>query len=160
MLSVMFMNSSVSAKYGNDFSRKWKLMRGVRQGGGGVLSAYLFCIYFDDILETIGNLGIGCKLGINYMNVQAYADDIVLLAPTASGLQPLLENASSLITDSDLVLKPRKTKTMVFRPKYLRINDHLTFSFFNDPIEVVDSFKYLGCTLSSKFNDFLDIDRC
>ena len=158
MLSVMFMNSSVSVKYGNDFSRKWKLLRGVRQGG--VLSAYLFCIYLDDILENIGNLGIGCKLGINYMNVQAYADDIVLLAPTASGLRTLLENASSLITDSDLVLNTRKTKTMVFRPKNLRTNDHPTFSVFNDPIEVVDSFKYLGCTLSSKFNDCLDIDRC
>ena len=88
-------------------------------------------------------------MGINYINVQAYADDIVLLAPT-----------SSLITDSDLVLNPRKTKTMIFRPKYLRISDHLTFSVFNNPIDVVDSFKYLGCTLSSKFNDCLDIDRC
>ena len=157
MLSVMLKNSSVSVKYGNDFSRKWKLLKGVRQGG--VLSAYLFCIYLDDILETIGNLDIGCQLGINYMNVQAYADDIVLLSPTASGLRSLLENASSLITDSELVLNPRKIKTMVFRPKYLRINDHLTCSVFNDPIEVVDSFKYLGCTLSSKFNDCLDIDR-
>ena len=104
----MSMNSSVSVKYGNDFSRKWKLMRGVRQGG--VLSAYLFCIYLDDILETIGNLGIVCKLGINYMNVQAYADDIVLLAPTASGLQSLLENASSLITDSDLIINQGKQR--------------------------------------------------
>ena len=151
------MNSSVSVKYGNDFIRKLKLLRGVRQGG--VLCAYLFCIYLDDILETIGNLGIGCKLGINYMNVQVYADDIVLLSQTASGLQSLLESASSLITDSDLVLNPMKTKTMFFRPKYLCSNDHLTFSVFNDPIEVVDSFKYLGCTLSSKFNDCLDIDR-
>ena len=56
MLSVMFMNSSVSVKYGNDFSRKWKLLRGVRQGG--VLCAYLLCIHLDDISETIGNLGI------------------------------------------------------------------------------------------------------
>ena len=32
MLSDMFMNNSVSVKYGNDFYRKWKLLRGVRQG--------------------------------------------------------------------------------------------------------------------------------
>ena len=78
ILSVMFMNTSVSVRYGNDFSRKWKLLRGIRQGG--VLSAYLFFIYLDDILETIGNLGIGCKLGINFINVQAYADYIFFIS--------------------------------------------------------------------------------
>ena len=79
-----------------------------------MLYAYLFCVHLDDILETIGNLGVGCKLGINYINVQAYADDIVLLAPTASGLQSLLENASFLLADSELVLITRKTRAMVF----------------------------------------------
>ena len=43
------MNSSVSVKYDNDFSRKWELLRGVRQGA--VPSSYLFCIYLEDILE-------------------------------------------------------------------------------------------------------------
>ena len=37
--------------------------------------------------EIFTQLGVGCKLGINVMNVQAYADDIVLMAPSASGLQ-------------------------------------------------------------------------
>ena len=56
--------------------------------------------------------------------MQAYADDIILLALTASGLQSLLENAGSLLADSDLVfLSTRKTKAMAF-------------SVFNDPIEV------------------------
>ena len=73
----MFLNSFVSVKYDDAVSKKWNLKRGVRQGG--VLSAFLFCVYIDAILTSISQLGVDCKLGINVMNVQAYADDIVLM---------------------------------------------------------------------------------
>ena len=36
--------------------------RGVRQGG--VLSAYLFVLYFDNILKEISSMSCGCRLGL------------------------------------------------------------------------------------------------
>ena len=107
----MFTNSSVSVMYNNVLSNKWSIKRGVRQGG--VLSAFLFCIYVDDILKSLAELGVGCKLGINNMNIQAYADDMVLLSPSPCGLRKL-SLAVNLI-EADLILNVRKTVVMVFR---------------------------------------------
>ena len=103
----MFINSYVSVKYNAAMSRKWNLKRGVRQGG--ILSAFLFCVYMDDVLETVAKFGVGGKLGISTMNIQAYADDLVLLSPSSSGLQKLLERAGELLAEEGLVLNVRKT---------------------------------------------------
>ena len=60
LLRVMFINSYVSVKYNDAMSRKWNLKRSVRQGE--ILSAFLFCAYMEDVLETVAKFGVGCKL--------------------------------------------------------------------------------------------------
>ena len=60
----------------------WNIARGIRQGG--VTSALLFNIYINEILSKMKDLNIGCRMGISKVNIQAYADDLVLLSPTAS----------------------------------------------------------------------------
>ena len=46
----------------------------------------LFCLYIDDLLVTLSKSGVGCFIGKNFVGALAYADDIVLVAPTASAL--------------------------------------------------------------------------
>ena len=75
----IFKNTSVSVYFKGSNSIPWMSRRGVRQGG--VTSAYLFCIYIDDILTEISKLPSKCKLGISNLNIQAYADDIVVFCP-------------------------------------------------------------------------------
>ena len=58
----------------------------------------------------------GCRLGINKINVQAYADDIILFSPTAGSLQQLLNRIVILVKQNDLLNNANKTKIMVFRP--------------------------------------------
>ena len=106
------------------FSNKWNLNRGVRQGG--ILSAFLFCVYIDDILVSLENNYNGCKLGINLINRIAYADDLVFLAPTAADQLSILSDVGNRIADLGLVINVRKTVCMVFRPKRL-LSDHLNF---------------------------------
>ena len=48
---------------------------------GGILSPILFCRYIRDLLHDIAQAGIGCNIGGVFINILAYADDIVLLAP-------------------------------------------------------------------------------
>ena len=55
-------------------------MNGTRQGG--VLSPYFFSRYIRDLIVGIANSGVGCKLSGHFVNVLAYADDIVLIAPS------------------------------------------------------------------------------
>ena len=42
-------------------------------------SAFLFNIYINEIIERLSHMNLGCKLGINTVNIMAYADDIILL---------------------------------------------------------------------------------
>ena len=50
----------------------------------------MFNLYIDDILTSISKTQVGCKLGLSLLSVQAYADDMILMSPTSSGLQRLL----------------------------------------------------------------------
>jgi len=61
---------------------------GTQQGGS--LSPFLFCRYIRDLLQEVAQSDIGCNVGGLTMNILAYADDIVLLAPAWRVMQALL----------------------------------------------------------------------
>jgi len=48
---------------------------------GGILSPYLFTRYIRELLSVVSSCRIGCHIGGGAVNIFAYADDIVLLAP-------------------------------------------------------------------------------
>ena len=64
-------------------------MNGVKQGG--VLSPVLFCVYMDDLLTSLKCAGYGCYAGHVFVGALAYADDIVLLAPTQHAMRCMLK---------------------------------------------------------------------
>jgi len=70
------------------FSEYFLATNGVKQGG--VLSPVLLCVYIDNLLVRMSNANVGCFIGSNYVGALAYADDLVLLAPTASALRKML----------------------------------------------------------------------
>jgi hypothetical protein len=47
-------------------------------------------VYIDGLLTALSNAGVGCYIGNNFVGALAYADDIVLLAPSASALRRML----------------------------------------------------------------------
>ena len=157
IIKNIFSGSSVSVLYEGEYSESWNLVRGVRQGG--IISAYLFNLYIDDILTSISKTQVGCKLGLSLLSVQAYADDMILMSPTSSGLQRLLNVTSRLLDEEGLVLNVQKTNIVVFNQKS-RQPANLRFYYDGHIISIVDSFKYLGCILSGDLTDVLDIDRC
>jgi len=88
ILEMWFNNSVSCVKWNNHFSNFYCLSAGVRQGG--VLSPHLFAVFMDDIVEKIKRANLGCYFSLFCTCIILYADDIVLLAPTVSGLQQLL----------------------------------------------------------------------
>lgn len=157
ILSSIFENSTASVYFGGSTSAEWSLKQGVRQGG--VLSAYLFNIYVDDILCKMSKLKAGCTLGISRVNVLAYADDLVLLAPSVYALQYLINEISTLIHEHKLILNVEKTVIMNFKKRVKYVSGCLKFYYRDFLLKVVDEVKYLGCILSSNLQDDLDIDR-
>jgi len=65
------------------FSRSFVLSCGVRQGG--VLSPYLhvFAVYMDSIFDKVKHSNVGCNLKWFCLSIILYADDLLLLAPSA-----------------------------------------------------------------------------
>ena len=61
------------------------------------------------------------------MNIQAYADDMVLLSPSPCGWRKLLCLVANLIEEADLILNVGKTVVLVFRSKLLVSDDDLIF---------------------------------
>ena len=62
---------------------------GIRQGG--ILSPYLFNIVMDDLSKRLNETKVGCQAGGILITHLTYADDMVLIAPSARALQKLLD---------------------------------------------------------------------
>ena len=104
---------------------------------------------------------VGCKLGIFQSNIIAYADDIVLLAPSANSLKLLLDQAYQEASQLHLEFNMEKTKIMRFSSRNRKV-DHTEFRQFKVNgryIEVVRSFRYLGFVLADNMSNSDDIIR-
>ena len=136
---------------------------GVRQGGSESPCLYnLFADYMMREYEHLAeNAGIGVKISFRmHNNVRGgrgakdyrgestitwlgYADDLVLVGATKEELQTAASIIEALLKKYGLYLSVSKTKTMVFDS----VDDEPIKSFVEmqgDPIENVDTFKYLG----------------
>jgi len=87
---------------------------GVRQGG--VLSPFLFRVYIRHLINSVVNSTVGCHIAGICVNLLAYADDIVLLAPSWYGLPKLLDIIEKAAKAVDLSFNTNKTVCMVACP--------------------------------------------
>jgi Reverse transcriptase (RNA-dependent DNA polymerase) len=66
----------------------FSVSNGTRQGS--ILSPLIFTHYIHGVLQGIVKSHFGCNIGGVFVNILAYADDMVLLAPSWAGLQHLI----------------------------------------------------------------------
>ena len=85
---------------------------------------------------------VGCKLGLVKVNVQAYADDIVLLSPTSGDLRRFVEILRDLILDADLVANLVKTVVIFFYPTGQHNGTDPCFYLYDIRLEIVEEYKY------------------
>lgn len=127
-----------------------------------MLSPVLFTRYIRPILVNLVSAKIGCNIGGLFINVLAYADDIVVLAPAWRAMQILLDILYSQACLINMDCNVRKTVCMVFSPSNKRMKISFSFPVFNIgglDIQFVNAFKYLGHIINSKFSDDDDIQR-
>ena len=157
LIKYWYCNQHVSVRFGNEISESFIISNGIRQGG--VLSGLLFNLYIDCILDKLSAMRIGCRLGIVNSNVIAYADDIVLLAPSAASLQLLMNMANQFALSLKLMFNEEKTKCMVFTKCRSKTDIVRKFMIENKEIQIVTTITYLGFKLQSNMNDSEDIYR-
>ena len=83
-------------------------MNGVRQGG--VLSPTLFAVYLNCLFHLFVNNKVGCHIGHVYTGAFGYADDIILLAPSKSALNRMLDIANDYAVSHDIIFNASKCK--------------------------------------------------
>ena len=101
ILAFWYSNQPVCVRWHNTVSDWFTIGNGTRQGG--VLSPTLFAFYIKDLLSELAYSGIGCNVGGVFFNVLAYADDMVILAPSWAALQRLIDIFSSHIHKLSLI---------------------------------------------------------
>ena len=106
-------------RWSNSLSMTFLCSNGTRQGG--LLSPLLYNIYADDLNHHLHATGIWCYVGGAWVNSLSYADDMVLLAPTVTALQTLLEVCRAYAGPHDIVYNTTKTVCMLVRPKQSQV---------------------------------------
>ena len=156
LLKDMLNKQYVSVHFNEANSFTWKIGNGVRQGG--ILSPLLFNFYINEIIEVISELNVGCEINCYRTNLIAYADDVVLIAPSVRALQFLINTFVKLIDKLNLSVNEQKTVCMIFK---CRKRDNIVLEFFiNDTIiKIVSEYKYLGIIINEKLSCTDDIKR-
>ncbi|KAG0710958.1 hypothetical protein GWK47_002394 [Chionoecetes opilio] len=73
-------------------------------------------MYMDDLSANLRDTGIGCHMHDGCINSLSYADDMVLLAPTADALQDLINVCQVYAAKHAIVYNTTKTECMVVSP--------------------------------------------
>jgi len=160
LLAFWYSNQQLCVRWHNTYSGKFTVGNGTKQGG--VLSPYLFTRYIRDLLNTISNMRIGCNIGGLFINVLAYADDLVLMAPSWSAMQQMLNALYTQVSLLDMSCNIHKTVCMNFKPanRSRLVSDVFPlFKIGSCDIQFVSEFKYLGHVLDNRMNDDGDIYR-
>ena len=160
LLAYWYSHQQMAVRWQNHASEYFNIAKGVRQGG--MLSPFLFRFYIRSLIVSVTNTNIGCFIGETIINLLAYADDMVLLAPSWRGLQTLLNIVEAAAIDIKMTFNTKKTVCMIFNPSDKRklVSDNFpAFTLSNCDLLCVSQFKYLGHIIDNKLHDDSDINR-
>ena len=102
-------------RWGNSLSMTFRCSNEIRKGGQ--LSSLLYNVYTDDLNHHLQATGVGYYVGGARVNSLSYGDDMVLLAPTVTALQTLLEVCRAYAGPHDIVCNTTKPLCMLVRLK-------------------------------------------
>ena len=154
LIMEMYEKQSMAVRWNNEYSDSFGVSNGVKQGG--VLSPILFCIYIDNLLMSLKKNDIGCHVGSHFCAAFGYADDIMLLSPSETGLQNMLDCCSEFAyLTYNVKFNPSKSKCITFSHKKEIGSPEL---YMNDvKLDNVQLVKHLGHILTSDLSDDKDI---
>ena len=118
-------------------SEHFGVINGVRQGG--ILSPYLFNVYMDDLTIALNKCNTGCVIGSTTINHLMYADDLVILSPSVSGLSELMQVCALYGLNHDIKYNSKKSAVLIFISKYMKNVYVPSFKINGETIQEVDN---------------------
>jgi hypothetical protein len=109
----VYSNTLFACKYQNLYTETFKVNQGVKQRDS--LRTTLFNIFVDDIGKYFDpNITEPVNLGDQNLNHLLYADDLLLISESPTGLQNCLNSLQRYSADLKLAVNFDKTKIVVF----------------------------------------------
>ena len=112
----------------------------------------------NDLFRLMKESKSGCYIGPYYAGCFGYADDLLLLSPSRSGLQEQLSIAEKYAKQHNISFstnidpKKSKTKGIIFSKNDIKYDiDNVILN--GNPLPWVTSAKYLGNKLTNKINE-------
>ena len=116
----------------------------------------MFSIYLDTLLLNLKRKGVGCSWGGEFIGALAYADDVVLLAPSLSALRLMLKECELYASAHGLQFNPSKTQFIQFcHHSPLRTDPSVIFCGCRLPL--LKEVLHLGHILTYNLSDDRDI---
>jgi len=139
-LALQYSSQKCRVKWVDQVSDMFDASNGVKQGG--VLSPLLFTVYMDCLLLRLKASHVGCHIGHVFSGAFAYADDIILLAPSTSSMDKLIQICEEFSLDFSITFNATKSKHIVFSKD--KTHTHVTFCMQGKVIPTVEHDKHLG----------------
>ena len=157
LLEYWYTTQQLFIRWGTAESQYFSMSNGIRQGS--ILSPYLFNVYVDDLNVKLNGTKAGCYISNKPVNNFSYADDLALVAPSAAGLNQLLETCDSFAKDNYIIFSTTKSVCMSVLPNSPTIAKPPNIYLADSKLTYVDEFNYLGHTINSKVSDDQDIAK-
>ena len=145
----MYIHDSACICIGDQIIEPFLINQGVKQGC--ILSPLLFNIFISDLSKTFdGNSNPVYIDDSKTLSSLIWADDLLLLSETATGLNNMLENLKNYTKANLIRVNLEKTKCMIFNKtgRLIRRN----FWLGNEKVDMVREYKYLGFLITPSFN--------
>ena len=140
VIQSMFWNATSRVKWDGKHGEMFENMHGVLQGG--VLSPNLFSSFLEDLSAYI-NIEKGVSIGGIHIAYLLYADDLVLMSESPTGLQNLIHGLENFCMLWYMVVHLTKTKILVFNERFV-CGDNRYFTFNKNKVPTSNTYNYLG----------------
>lgn len=114
MIKSLHQNATSIVKWSNEQSEPFSVLQGIRQGA--LLSADLYKLYVNPLLDRLQSTNRGCIIGNIRCNGTASADDITINSQKEDDCQILIAIAEHFSTQERYFLQPNKTETLHVEP--------------------------------------------
>jgi hypothetical protein len=148
-------NATSAVKWIGQTSTFFKVSQGVRQNG--ILSAYLYKIYVNTLLDRLNKTGLGTKVGDIICNTSACADDITINTYSDQDAQILIDIDADFTNQERYELQPSKTNIVRNKLSHrhrLSISGEMQTLLFNDSeILEVEQATHIGLKMANTISN-------
>jgi len=155
---IWYLNAKAVIKHMGNLSAPINIEKGTRQGG--LTSPFLFNLIYQDMMQELSESTGGLSIGNSSYNVFCYADDILLMSMTITGLQKIMACANRYIAAHGLSFNAAKSSCVVFGKHHFVSEPRWTLN--GASVDNKDEVEYLGAILSNTSKRHCDnrVSRC